>query len=49
VCKTRKAVDGDDQPWAYICFHHHPDCKACVLLDVCPTGQPILEKEIGRK
>lgn len=27
-----------------ICFHHRPDCNSCVLLDVCPTGQAILEK-----
>jgi endonuclease-3 len=28
-----------------ICFHHLPNCPACVLLDVCPTGQAILGKE----
>jgi endonuclease-3 len=29
-----------------ICFHHRPDCKACMLLDVCPTGKAILQKGI---
>jgi endonuclease-3 len=29
-----------------ICFHHRPHCKACVLLDVCPTGQSTVEKEV---
>jgi endonuclease-3 len=28
-----------------ICFHHRPDCKACILLDVCPTGKVLLSKE----
>ena len=27
-----------------ICFHYHPDCKDCVLNDICPTGKVILEK-----
>ncbi len=22
-----------------VCFHHSPACDACVLLDLCPTGQ----------
>ena len=22
-----------------ICFYHHPDCRNCVVLDLCPTGQ----------
>ncbi len=27
-----------------VCFHFHPDCTHCVLLDICPTGKTILEK-----
>ncbi len=27
-----------------VCFHYHPNCKGCVLNDVCPTGKVILEK-----
>lgn len=27
-----------------ICFHHRPDCKNCVLLDICATGKAIVEK-----
>lgn len=30
-----------------ICFHHHPDCKSCVLLDICPTGKAILKKRLA--
>ncbi|HVG11865.1 MAG TPA: hypothetical protein VM843_02625, partial [Flavisolibacter sp.] len=30
-----------------ICFHHRPNCTACVLLHVCPTGQATLSKEIA--
>lgn len=26
-----------------VCFHYHPDCKSCVLLDICPTGKAILK------
>ena len=22
-----------------VCFHHNPDCRRCVLLDICPFGQ----------
>ncbi len=22
-----------------VCFYHSPNCKSCVLLDICPTGQ----------
>lgn len=25
-----------------VCFHYHPDCKNCVLNDVCPTGRVLL-------
>lgn len=25
------------------CFHHHPDCGRCVLLDICPTGKTVLK------
>lgn len=28
-----------------ICHHYNPDCKNCVLLDLCPTGQSLLNKE----
>lgn len=27
-----------------ICFHYKPDCKDCVLNDICPTGREILGK-----
>ena len=23
------------------CYHYHPDCERCVLLDICPTGKSI--------
>lgn len=26
-----------------VCFHYHPNCKACVLLELCPTGKKNLE------
>jgi endonuclease-3 len=26
------------------CFHHHPDCKRCAVLDICPTVKTHLEK-----
>ncbi|QJD94887.1 Fe-S cluster assembly protein HesB [Mucilaginibacter robiniae] len=25
-----------------VCFHYRPDCRNCVLLDICPTGQALL-------
>ncbi len=28
------------------CYHYHPDCERCVVLDLCPTGKEILEKKI---
>ena len=28
-----------------ICFYYRPDCTNCVLLDICPTGKTIVEKE----
>lgn len=28
-----------------VCFHYHPNCKGCVLLDICPTGQALVKKE----
>lgn len=28
-----------------LCFHYHPDCTRCVLLDLCPTGKTILKKD----
>lgn len=28
-----------------ICFHYNPDCKECVLLDICPTGKALLQKK----
>ncbi|WP_158824761.1 endonuclease III domain-containing protein [Mucilaginibacter lacusdianchii] len=27
-----------------VCFHYKPDCRRCVLLDVCPTGQALVNK-----
>lgn len=27
-----------------VCFYSKPDCKQCVLLDLCPTGQAIMNK-----
>jgi endonuclease-3 len=27
-----------------VCFHFKPDCKNCVLLDVCPTGQNLVNQ-----
>jgi endonuclease-3 len=26
-----------------ICIYHRPDCKSCVLLDICPTGKTNVE------
>ena len=28
------------------CYHFHPDCERCVLLNVCPTGKEILNKRV---
>lgn len=28
-----------------VCFHYSPDCKDCVLKDICPTGKELLKKE----
>jgi endonuclease III len=28
-----------------ICFYSKPDCKHCVLLDVCPTGQLLVQQQ----
>jgi endonuclease-3 len=25
-----------------VCFHYKPNCKECVLLDLCPTGQTLV-------
>jgi len=25
-----------------VCFHYKPNCAACVLLDLCPTGQSLV-------
>jgi endonuclease III len=25
-----------------VCFHYKPNCKECVLLDLCPTGQKLM-------
>ncbi len=30
-----------------VCFHYHPDCEHCVLLDICPTGKAIMEKSLA--
>lgn len=30
-----------------VCFHYNPNCKSCVLLDVCPTGKTILGKGLA--
>jgi endonuclease-3 len=27
-----------------VCFHYRPNCKSCVLLDICPTGQTLITK-----
>jgi endonuclease-3 len=27
-----------------VCFHYHPNCKECVLLDICPTGKALFSK-----
>ncbi|WP_345950739.1 hypothetical protein ABDD95_04645 [Mucilaginibacter sp. PAMB04274] len=27
-----------------VCFHYKPNCKDCVLLDRCPTGQRLVNK-----
>lgn len=27
-----------------VCFHYHPNCEGCVLLDVCPTGKTMMRK-----
>lgn len=27
-----------------ICHHYKPECSNCVLLDVCPTGQQLIQK-----
>ncbi len=29
-----------------ICLYYRPDCNNCVLLDICPTGKTIVEKEV---
>lgn len=26
-----------------VCFHFRPQCRSCVLLDVCPTGQALVQ------
>ncbi len=28
-----------------VCFHYHPNCKGCVLLDLCPAGQELIEQK----
>ncbi len=28
-----------------VCFHRNPACRACVLLDICPTGQSLASHE----
>lgn len=30
-----------------VCFYHRPDCESCVLLDLCPTGQVLLQQRTG--
>lgn len=27
-----------------VCFHYRPDCRQCVLLDICPTGQSLIKQ-----
>jgi endonuclease-3 len=27
-----------------VCFYRKPDCEHCVLLDLCPTGQAVMQK-----
>lgn len=29
-----------------VCFHYKPACQQCVLLDLCPTGQKLMLKEV---
>jgi endonuclease-3 len=31
-----------------VCFHYRPNCKSCVLLDICPTGQTLITKEVNK-
>lgn len=28
-----------------VCFHYHPNCKGCVLLDLCPTGKELVNEK----
>ena len=30
-----------------VCFHFKPNCKDCVLLDLCPTGQSLVDQQTG--
>ena len=27
-----------------VCFHYHPNCEGCTLLNICPTGQQLVKK-----
>ncbi len=29
-----------------VCFHYKPACQQCVLLDLCPTGQKLMLKQV---
>jgi endonuclease III len=28
-----------------VCFHYHPNCEGCVLLDICPTGKVLIKEK----
>ncbi|GAA4328830.1 hypothetical protein [Flaviaesturariibacter amylovorans] len=28
-----------------VCFHYRPDCRNCAVLDLCPTGKALLQKD----
>lgn len=31
-----------------VCFHYRPNCRSCVLLDICPTGQTLITQEANK-
>lgn len=32
-----------------VCFHYHPNCEGCVLLDLCPTGKELTSERVSDK
>ena len=32
-----------------VCFHYHPNCLGCVLLDLCPTGEELTAEKVSDK